>query len=174
MQMLANVDCVIMGFWSYVVGWPSTNFDGQVVISVGVVSATDYVLVMGKPCWIGDFEAILVLNATRSVWANVVSVLVFAISMLVIITSAEVGNGNVVIGVRHALRLEGACIVILAWEVVWFVGALLVCIMARFVATLVFGRGPLCWWRVCVMLQCVYFVHASPCKLSLVAHVVFL
>ena len=54
------------------------------------------------------------LNATRSVWANVVSVLVFAISMLVIITSAEVGNGNVVIGVRHALRLEGACIVILA------------------------------------------------------------
>lgn len=58
----------------------------------------------------------MVLNATRSMWANVVSVLVFAISMLVIITSAEVGNGNgnVVIGVRHALRLEGACIVILA------------------------------------------------------------
>ena len=149
MQMLANVDCVIMGFWSYVVGWPSTNFDGQVVISAGVVSATDYVLVMGKPCWIGDFEAILVLNATRSVWANVVSVLVSAISMLVIITSAEVGNGNVVIGVRHALRLEGACIVILAWEVVWFVGAF---------TCLHYGeiRCNACFWmRTIVLMMCV-------------------
>lgn len=89
MQVLANVDCVITGFWSSVVGWPSTNFDGQVIISVGVVNATDYVLVMGKPCQIGDFVAIMVLNAIGSVWADVVSVLVVAASMLVIITSAE-------------------------------------------------------------------------------------
>lgn len=57
-------------------GWPSTNFDGQVVITVGVVSVTDYVLVTGKPCRIGDSEAILVLNAIGPVWADVVLVLV--------------------------------------------------------------------------------------------------